>query len=420
MRVKLTDRSVHSLEPKDGKQTEFFDQDNSNFSLRVSPKGRKVFYAFYRVGRRLRRHSLGTYPSTSLADARAAARNVIHQAEHGKDPATEKKAHREAETFDEIAKGFIEKYSRPNKRSAAEDERIINVNLTPTLGSTRAKDITRRQVREMLEDIAQGRLPGQDGPAPIMANRVLALTRKIFNWAISKDLLETNPCHALGILGEEQTRDRVLTDEEIKRVWIAMGEESLRMGSLFKLRLLTAQRGGEVAWMRWRDIEWDAKVWAIPAEFSKNGNLHRVPLSDLAIKILRVVEADAERESARRKKEAKSEADREAAEISTWVFPGRKRGQSLTELQKCIQRLREASKVEFRGHDLRRTAASKMTELGVPRLIVKKILNHADTEITAVYDRFAYDKEKREALELWAKRVAVVTSGLQVVKGQQA
>jgi integrase len=410
-KAKLTDRSVQALKAKDGKQTEYFDKQNRNFSIRVSPKGKKVWYAFYRVGRRLRRHFIGTYPNTGLADARSAARSIMNQAEAGKDPAQERKIRKDAQTFEQLANEFIEKYSEVKKRSAREDARIVKINLIPVIGDTLAKDVTRRQVREMIEDIAEGRLPEQEGkPAPVMANRVLALTRKIFNWAIAKDVLELNPCYKLQAPGTEGSRDRVLSDDEIAAVWTAINTEALPMASLYKLRLITAQRGGEVASMKWKDLDFESKMWTIPSEASKNGKLHRVPLSDLALKKLLAVKSAAEIQA---KKPHRGE--KEARGMSEWVFPARRRGgQSTAELQKAVQRIRTAANVDFRAHDLRRTAASKMTELGVPRLIVKKILNHADSEITAVYDRFAYDREKREALDRWAKRLTVITSGLKI------
>ena len=412
-KVRLTDRGIKKLQAVDGRQTDYFDKTTPNFGVRVSPKGTKSFCVFYRIGRRFRRLTIGTYPTLSLTKARSMGRAALSKVLDGKDPAQEKKIDRDAATFREIADEFLEKHSKPFKRSAAEDERIINSYLGDTLGKMRAKDITRRTVRELLEDIATGRLSNQDGPAPIMANRVLALTRKIFNWALAKDLLEANPCHALGAPGKEKTRDRVLSDEEIKKVWNAMGQESLYMGCMFKIRLLTAQRGGEVAKMRWQDLELESETptWTIPGDFSKNGKMHRVPLSEPAVKILKQVKAYAEKLA---KKPLKGR--KEPRGMSQWAFPGRKEDSSPTELQKCIQRIRISASVDFRGHDLRRTAASKMTELGVPRLIVQKILNHADNEITAVYDRFAYDKEKRGALDTWARRLMIVTSGLKAAK----
>ena len=138
--------------------------------------------------------------------------------------------------------------------------------------------------------------------------------------------------------------------------------------------------------MRWEDVELDARWWTIPAERSKNGLPHRVPLSDAAIDVLRELE----------------DTD------SPWVFPRPSGDGQLRSTQKAIERIRNRAGIELRGHDLRRTAASFMTSMGTPRLVVAKILNHVETGVTAVYDRHSYDREKREALDAWAIRLVEI------------
>ncbi|MDO8678034.1 MAG: site-specific integrase [Acidobacteriota bacterium] len=161
---------------------------------------------------------------------------------------------------------------------------------------------------------------------------------------------------------------------------------------LFRVRLLTAQRGGEVHGAAWAEFDLATAWWTIPAERSKNGLAHRVPLSPQAVRILK--------------------AWRPSAGDSPWVFPSsRKDGPHIAHAQKAIERIVEASGVDFRGHDLRRTAASLMVGAGVPRLVVSKILNHVESGVTAVYDRHSYDLEKRAALDFWGKRVDDLVHG---------
>ena len=229
--------------------------------------------------------------------------------------------------------------------------------------------------------------------APIMANRTLALVRKMFNFAIERDWLEANPCHMVKRPGTEKQRDRVLNDDEIRRVWSALDKEESMIAALFRLRFLTAQRGGEVQGASWAEIDLENRWWTIPAERSKNGLAHRVPLSPPATKILKALKAGAD--------------DKE-----TWVFPSpKKAGEHMNHAQKAIERVVEQSSVEFRGHDLRRTAASLMVGAGVSRLVVSKILNHVESGVTAVYDRHTYDIEKRAALDFWGKRVDAIVAG---------
>jgi integrase len=177
-----------------------------------------------------------------------------------------------------------------------------------------------------------------------------------------------------------------LSEDDLRKFWDALSVERPVVAAALKLRLVTAQRGGEVLAMRWRDVELASGWWTIPAERSKNALPHRVPLADAAVDILRTLKAS----------------------DSVWVFPSPTRDGPLRSTQKAIERIRRRAGIELRGHDLRRTAASCMTSMGVPRLVVGKILNHVETGVTAVYDRHSYDREKRDALDAWSKRLQVI------------
>ena len=149
-------------------------------------------------------------------------------------------------------------------------------------------------------------------------------------------------------------------------------------GLIFKLELVTAQRSCEIEGATWAEIEND--WWTIPAERTKNGQAHRVPLSRMALKILE----DARNLCRKRQSE--------------YVFPG-PRGGHIGNIQKAIVATREGSGIKYGSHDMRRTAATQMTSSGIPRLTIKRILNHIEKDVTLIYDRYGYDKEKREALE---------------------
>lgn len=187
----------------------------------------------------------------------------------------------------------------------------------------------------------------------------------------------------------ETQRDRVLSEDEIRGVWAACDAEPGIIADAFRLMLVTAQRRGEVLSMRWQDV--DGPWWTIPAELAKNGLSHRVPLSPQAVSIIE-----------RLRKRAKG----------PWVFPSLTTERPIENPQKAAERLRERSKVpDLRLHDLRRTGASLMTGMGISRLAVKKILNHAERDVTAVYDRHSYDPEKRTAVEAWGRRLETIVTG---------
>ncbi len=377
MRVPLTKLFVDSVKPPHQGQIDYWDTHASGFGLRVSAAGQKSWVTIYRHNGRLRRMTLGAYPTLSLADARRLARAALRDAAHGADPAGEKQAQRRAESFGQLAELYLEKHAKVLKRSWREDERTMNRELLPRWKNWKAIEIKRKHVIAMLDEIA-GRGSG------IMANRTRALASKIFNFGIQRGVVEYNPIHNVPISGEERRRDRVLTEEEIRQVWGALDHERLQIAATLKLALLTAQRRGEVLGMRWDELDLDAGWWTIPAERAKNKMSHRVPLVPQALDLLRRL--------------------RGQSEGSAYVFPGSKE-EPIANLQKPMRRLRQRTGIEFRFHDLRRTAASHMTGIGISRLVVGKILNHAERDVTAVYDRHSYDSDKEDALLRWDLRL---------------
>lgn len=159
---------------------------------------------------------------------------------------------------------------------------------------------------------------------------------------------------------------------------------SAPLAALLKVRLLTAQRGGEVTRMRWVDLDLESGWWTIPATDTKNGEPHRVPPSDEIVALIRA--------------QQKNDRDRE------YVFVGL--GASLRDrAKKAPSAIARALGIEFRGHDLRRTAATRIAQAGIPREHIAKVLNHVEggPRATRVYDRHTYDREKRLAIDTWTR-----------------
>jgi len=293
-----------------------------------------------------------------------------------------------------MAAEYIAKWAKPRKRSWKEDQRILDHDIIPAWGKRKAKDITRRDAILLLDKIV-------DRGAPIAANRTHALLHKMFRFAVGRDIIPFNPCSDMPKPSIEHQKDRVLSDDEIKTHWHGI-MTSTEMSDLTRyallLQLTTAQRQGEIASMRWDEINGD--TWTIPAERAKNGLAHRVPLSPQAIALL--------------------DAAKEVSGESEYVFPSPKAGHIAPSavgkaLRRHLKELKEPITREctewFTPHDLRRTAATKMTEAGINRLAVSKVLNHAESGVTAVYDRHSYDKEKRQALETWGRRLEAIIKG---------
>jgi integrase len=383
--MKLTDAAVRALAAPASGQTLVWDALVPRFALRLAAGGAQTWLVKYRVNGRARWLTLGTFPLLSLADARAKAKAALVQVAQGVDPAAEKQTAREAITVRELAALYIEKHARPKKRSWKRDEQNLKKYLPKAWANTPAKDITRRQVRELLDSIAER--------APVQANRLLALLRKLWNFGIDRELVDANSCTRIARPGVEHQRDRVLSAEELRRLWAVLDttEEHAQAAAILKLMLWTVARGGEVKSMRWEDVDLDGGWWTVPASVSKNKLAHRVPLTPPALALLRELQQGDE---------------------SPWVFPSDSATGHRGNIAKATADIRQGCGIDFVPHDLRRTVTTFLTgELNVPRLVVSKLLNHVEPGVTKVYDRASYDREKQAALNSWAVKLEQIVSG---------
>ena len=373
--VNFTARSVKSLKPR-ATRVEYFDATVPGLALRVTPSGGRTWTVLYRHRGRLRRLTLGSASVISLAKARERARDELYAAGKGSDPANEKQAGRSAETIADLADLYIELWARPRKKSWKADRNLLDHKVLPRWRHRAIVDISRQDVRALVEGVAKA-------GAPIVANRVAALLSKLFAFALDRDLVTTSPAVRIPRPGQEKQRDRVLADDELRVLWQSFDALARPLAAFYKLRLLTAQRGGEVAAMRWADVDLAGGWWTVPAASSKNKLAHRVPLNASASALLATFLASASKDA-------------------VYVLVGARGARQQAEAAATF------TVENFRGHDLRRTAASMMAGGGIPRLTISKILNHVESHITAVYDRHSYDPEKRAALDWWDVKLRAI------------
>lgn len=380
---RFTDRTLAAL-PFTSIQRDYYDATLPGFGVRVGART-KVFFVRYRTEQGpQRRQSLGDYPTVTLADARVLAQHALHGHDEGRDPAREQSTAR-VQTFGALAVLYLEKHAMRKKRTWRADARMIRIQLADWYDRP-IRSIRRAEVRDLLDDIvARG--------APTVANRVLALVRKMLNFARDREWVEANVAAGMPQPAKETARTRVLSPGELQALWAwlsrrapkAVNADHWRLSqALLKLRLLTAQRGAELLAIRGADLDLEAGWWTIPGTVAKNGLAHRVFLSRPAVALLRTLTR---------------------TDDTTPLFAGI-----------LGPRHRRAVLVgvpldDFQPKDLRRTAASLMTGGGVPRETVKRVLNHVDRDITAVYDRYSYDPEKRAALSWWATRLEAIVQG---------
>jgi len=373
-RHKLTDAFIRNVKPPSAGQVEYWDALTPGFGIRVSYGGRKAFQTMTRINGKLHRFGMGFYPRISLADARGRADQVLRDAAKGISPeGREAEQQREAQaerlnSFRAVAAEFMEDHAK-NLRTRGEMQRMLTADLLPAWGDRPISSITRADIKALLREKASR--------APIAANRLLALISKIFTWALDEEIIGASPAVRLKRPAEESERERSLSAEEIRILWPAFTAIGYPFGYAMKFLLVTGQRRGEVSGMKWSEIDGDG--WTLPGSRSKSKQGHRVPLSTLAREILE-----------------------QSPHVGEYVFSAR--GGPIEGWDAAKNRV-AVPVAPWRIHDLRRTFATHLRSLGVDRLVVSKLLNHAEAGITKIYDRYALDTEKAAAMERWAQRL---------------
>jgi integrase len=332
--------------------------------------------------------------------ARKIAIDLYSQAKAGGDPAARRRRERasQADTIEAVGELFIEKYAKAKgRRGWRETERIFKVYVAPALGKRPIRAVKRRDIIDLLDGVAENN-------GPIMANRVLAAVRKLFNWAIARDILEASPVVGIEKPGEETSRDRILSDPEIRMVWKAAEALGCPYGHFAKALLLTGQRRSEVAAMRWQEVNDSEQVWTIPPERTKNKLAQEVPLvrpfADLLASIPR--SGDCVFKTGRTGDNA----------LNSFTLAKQRLDEVISNLgQEATEGRRNASD-EVPGlphwtlHDLRRTVRTRLSKLGVQPEIAERVIGHVPTGVRAVHDLHQFREEKRVALAIWAQSLA--------------
>jgi integrase len=262
--------------------------------------------------------------------------------------------------------------------------------LVPALGRKKAHLITRAELKAELKKV-------KNRPAPVEANRTFEVLRKLYNWAVEEEILAENPVFKLPRPAEEAQRDRTLTADELQTFWHALDASSPIVRGVFRLMLLSAQRRNEVSHMRWSDLDRRENWWNIPAELTKTDRPYRVPLTPAMLVII---------------------GEMEQLELEPiWVFPRVSGGGPVPETnltRPFRQLIKEAGIAHFMPHDILHTVTSHMTAMGISEFDVGKVRHHTSRDLkttTSRYNHYAYDREKRRALDLWNARLLGIVAG---------
>ncbi|QJF50694.1 tyrosine-type recombinase/integrase [Roseobacter ponti] len=367
--------------------------------LVVQPSGRKSWATRYQLAGRHRKLTLGKYPAISLADARKAAGHAVTSIEAGIDPADAKLARKAAPDRDTV-KVLVEQYAAQHLstlKRGHDAKRALEIYVVTQWGHRRVQSLARRDVRGLLDRIAaEGK--------KTTANRVRAYFNAFCVWLIERDVIEHNPVTGTKPF-KEQSRDRILTDDELRWLLIACGQIAEPWGNLTRALILTGQRLREVAEMTVDEVTGD--LWTLPASRTKNGQAHEVPLSGAAM-------------------EAIMRADRVPSRngllfTTTGQTPVSGFSKGHARIVRQMQAVADADRAEavtiprWTFHDLRRTTATGLARLGTPVRITEAVINHTSgtsAGVVGIYQRYDFGPEKRGALEAWSRHCNQLVNGV--------
>lgn len=369
----FTNDKIRNIQPQLGKnRSYYYDNKIVGLRLQVTAAGTKTFQ--FQVWDPVRKkpvtRTLGKYPALPLNKAREKALQQMAAVNEGRDIESEAQRLRDEDILDILFEFWLEQCAKPHNRSWQEDVCRYELYIRKPLGKKRISWFTPANVRAWHRNITT--IPKQRGSGmitPATANRALALLSRIFNQMLPE---HPNPCRPVKKFHEE-SRDRFLQPDELKRFFVALyhPETQTQLRDYILLSLFTGARRANVLSMQWNEISFERSVWTIPALKSKNGTAMNIPLVDEAIEILQ-----------RRKRET----------ISIFVFPGKGKTGHYQEPKKAWAGLLAKAEIKnVRLHDLRRTLGSYQTITGASATIVGKTLGHKSPEATAVYARLNLD-----------------------------
>jgi integrase len=391
--MKFTTKSIAGLQLPEGKADHVvWDDSFPGFGLRMREGGSRNWVFQYTLGDKQRRMSLGSATAIPLVKARETASDLHAKVRLGQDPAGQKAESKQqaAETFEAIAKGYLAVRKRDMRPDAYDQIDRHLLKYAKPLHGLQLANITQRTIATRINEI-------RDVSGTVQANRARSSLLAFYGWAMQQGIVTQNPVANTGRFNE-QPRERTLTDGELRDIWRSAGDD--HYGSIVKLLMLTGQRADEIASLRWDEIG-DGAITLPPAR-TKNKRLHIVPLSDPAVKIL----------TAQPRRVSNSGA------LRVYVFGVGERG--FSGWSKCKVRLderigaSEASSAPWVVHDLRRSAATGMSRLGVQPHIIEAVLNHVSGHkagVAGIYNRNTYEPEKRQALDLWADHIMALVEG---------
>lgn len=389
----LTELSIQKMKPTPGKRTEKWDSGGQKgLGLRVGQK--KIFFVKYFFEGRKKRVTIGEYPSISLAEARLKAQEALVKVQQGIDPGIMAQQDKQSYSSEPDIQGLIiELWDRKlsKLKSGEATRRLLEKDLLKPWGKRKVSTIKTRDIVLLLDKVGER--------APVTRNRLHTAINGLFSFAVSRGVIDISPCANIA-RADEKTRDRVLNDDEIILLWRALDPENKKAFDAYpltklalKLILLTGQRPGEVAGMEVSELTErpHSTWWEIPAKRmkGKNAMAHGVPINPIALEVIEQAKFYSGKSKFVFRSSVKKDTHLSVRAISRAV----------------VRHLPEMKLEKFTPHDLRRTCRTGLAALKVADVVAEKILSHRLQGVLGVYNRAAYEPERRAALMLWENHI---------------
>jgi integrase len=411
MKRTLTDRLLKSVKPRnDGKPREILDDQVRGLAARVMGSADKLVVTFVLVARypgakSSARRSIGRYPEISLAAARETAMSWRAQIAAGIDPQREAERQRleaqrrQENSFAKICEEFIRR-GLAGQRNAEQVARELRREFIARWADRPISSITRHDVVAVVDAAV-------DRGAPAQARNLFGDIRALFNWVIGRGIygIEASPCDRVrlrDLAGRKVARNRILTDDELRALWLAAEEMAYPFGPLIKLLVLTGQRRSEVAEARWAEFDLEARRWIIPAARMKGREgeaaPHLVALADDALELLKGL--------------PRFNSGDHLFSFSYGKTPVNGFSLAKRRLDAAIAKVLGGELQPFVLHDVRRSVRTHLSALPVPEgdLVRELIISHARPGLHRIYDLHSYESEKRAGLSLWEARLRAIVA----------
>lgn len=414
----LTDAALKTLKPGSARR-EIPDGKVGGLYYVVQPSGATSWALRYRHLGKPCKLTIGS-GAIPLPDARDLAREALVKIARGDNPAADKVAAKQSakaaerpasDLVEKVVASFLERYAMRQCKATTwgEYKRILENNVVAVWRGRRLGELTRADVHELLDGII-------DRGAAVQANRTFAALRTMSNWALERGVIDRNPCDGLKAPTPETSRERVLSDDEIRLAWLAFEKVGQPFGRLGQLLLLTGARRDEIAEAKWSELDAEEKLLILPPARMKAKEAHEIPLTAKAMEIVATLPKIAGKP---KKGEKTTEPEFLFTTSGERPVSGFSKGKAhidriMAEIAKTEQGDDAQEIPHWVFHDLRRTVATNLQKLGVRLEVTEAVLGHVSGSrggIVGIYQRHKFADEKRAALEAWARKLDAIVTG---------